>query len=273
MPESYEMQLAERLLGHAEHGDTTIVTKVLNGLSPEERLTVARDMDKLNEAHRKANPNLPDIILVTAANTKGDERLVDMKVEGKTDSGKQTSVNIYDMPVSDTAASVYDILPDTTKLDSDPSSINKGEYDKAVELLTKLEPTQDQAERDATKIVDILLKKGDFGNDFLHKAIEKLLEKYAQQGEQAVQQLVDVINKRLEEQSSELRVRGNYSEEAREARYGGPFLIYYQPRRYTIPSASLSLRRNGSSETEDEVKGTTAVELPNDWYWSTQKSR
>ena len=249
-----EMLLAERLLGHAEHGDSTIVTKVLNGLSPEERLTVAREMDKLNEAHRKSIPNLPDITLVTVNNTNGDESLVDMKVKGKTGSGKQTSVDIYDMPASETA-----------KLDSDPSSIDNGEYSKAVEALTKLESTQEQAERDAARITETLLRKGNFGNNLDRITIEKLLEQYAEKsmeerkpGQEAFQQLVEVINKKLEEKNSELRVKGNYD-------LGNVSCETVSPDVKTIfPSASLSLRKNGSSEIMDKVKGSVSMEIEED---------
>jgi len=77
--ESHEDKVA-RLTDMAEKKDLGGLSAELNAMSPEDRLAMAKDMDKLNEQNRASNSSLPDIELTTRRDSKYDEQLDDLQV-------------------------------------------------------------------------------------------------------------------------------------------------------------------------------------------------
>src|SRR5262249_7556507 len=56
----------------------------LNSMTIEDRLAVVREMDRINEEHRKTNANLPDIVFETNKDAAGREHLQDVQIATKT---------------------------------------------------------------------------------------------------------------------------------------------------------------------------------------------
>jgi hypothetical protein len=73
-------QRAEDLVGRAESGDKDGLSAELNSMTMEDRLAVAREMDRLNEERRASNPGLPDIEINVTTDTGGREHLADVNV-------------------------------------------------------------------------------------------------------------------------------------------------------------------------------------------------
>jgi len=102
-------QKAEALVTRAESGDKDGLSQELNSMTMADRLAVAREMDRLNEEHRAANPNLPDIELSITKDTGEQLHLSDIELKqdrswinpARWFGDRQSSQDIYDPPAGE----------------------------------------------------------------------------------------------------------------------------------------------------------------------------
>lgn len=76
-------QKAKELVDLAEGGDKFALTLELNRMDPQDRLAVAREMDRLNEQRRSSDPDLPDIEITTSPSEfpGGPHELSDLQIK------------------------------------------------------------------------------------------------------------------------------------------------------------------------------------------------
>lgn len=84
---------AESLVQKAESGDKSGLSEELNSMTIEDRLAVAREMDRINAEHRKTNSDLPDIELTTNTDAGGREHLQDIQM--KTEKAWYNPANLW----------------------------------------------------------------------------------------------------------------------------------------------------------------------------------
>lgn len=113
-----EAEMIESLTKDAEQGES--VGDALNQIPFQERLQIARKMDALNEERRKADPNLPDLILTTKNDSGGSEHLTDITART---SGKYWDSNkdVYDLPKAAQTQALDYILDSSLERDSQDS--------------------------------------------------------------------------------------------------------------------------------------------------------
>lgn len=73
-------QRAENLVSRAESGDKDGLSAELNSMTMEDRLSVARQMDRLNEQRRASDPHLPDIEINVTTDSGGRAHLSDINL-------------------------------------------------------------------------------------------------------------------------------------------------------------------------------------------------
>lgn len=281
MSDQYEVKLAEALVAHAEGGHEPIVTAVLNDLSIEERYTVAKRMDSINEQRRARNPFIPDIeiIEVDMVGCAGMQ-VVDMRIKlPSLAESRPVYKDIYDLPTAG----------DREQTDDDPTSVDADDFARAMDVLRSLKPGiivvdgvskkgdippeqleqlgkfafdgagkgSDVLESDAGCIAEILSRKGDFGTPHQRERIESILAKYARAGDEAMQGLVGAINRKLVELDSDLQVRGD-RELAQDPDYSCQLMHAHDergccPTAPRVPRVSLTLMLEG--EPEDRIVG------------------
>jgi hypothetical protein len=100
MNEKEIQRKAEDLVSQVEKGSNNSLSDELNNLSPQDRLAVAREMDKINFEHRLQNRNLPDI-QIGVGSSGHEASLLDMRIRK---AGKDT--DIYN-PKTETDKSLY----------------------------------------------------------------------------------------------------------------------------------------------------------------------
>jgi hypothetical protein len=99
---------AEQLVTKAESGDKSGLTEELNNMTIEDRLAVAREMDRLNDDHRKSNPSLPDIELTTNSDAAGREHLQDIQANTRTERSYLNPARWFGDTHSSSRQDVYD---------------------------------------------------------------------------------------------------------------------------------------------------------------------
>ncbi len=102
-------QRAEDLTSRVESGNTDGLSEELNSMTIEDRLSVARKMDEINEQHRASNSDLPDIEIVTTDGIGGSEHLSEVNLReergwynpAKWFGDSRSSEDIYDPPAGE----------------------------------------------------------------------------------------------------------------------------------------------------------------------------
>ena len=110
MPDKNHDALIENLSKDAEKGND--VSDVLNQIPFEERLQVAKEMEKANAKHRTADPALPELTIDMENDSSGQDHLAHLKSGGK---------NVYQLPTvaeGDFRTKFFDLIVDT-KMDRD----------------------------------------------------------------------------------------------------------------------------------------------------------
>ncbi|HEY9871280.1 MAG TPA: hypothetical protein V6D08_19120 [Candidatus Obscuribacterales bacterium] len=74
---------AEELVTKAEAGDKNALTGELNAMSIEDRIAVAREMDRLNAERRKSNADLPDIEVFITTDAGRRQHLSDIQIKSE----------------------------------------------------------------------------------------------------------------------------------------------------------------------------------------------
>ncbi len=110
---SFDRNEVENLTAKAEGGNS--VSNELNAMDPNERLAMARSMDRVNAAHRKADQYIPDLVIEEKKDQNGRKHLFDIQTNDKLGSDynpfHKQHYDVYDLPQSVQDLNVERALP------------------------------------------------------------------------------------------------------------------------------------------------------------------
>jgi hypothetical protein len=99
---TFSRDAVENLTAKAEAGNS--ISNELNAMDPEKRLAMARCMDRVNAVHRKADENIPDLVIEEMGDQDGHQHLFDMQYYNKLGSTwnplNKQNIDVYDLPQS-----------------------------------------------------------------------------------------------------------------------------------------------------------------------------
>ncbi len=99
---NFNRDTVENLTAKAESGNS--ISNELNAMDPTERLAMARAMDRVNAAHRKADQYTPDLIIEEKTDQDGHQHLFDMQYDSKLGSDwnpfNKQHYDVYNLPQS-----------------------------------------------------------------------------------------------------------------------------------------------------------------------------
>lgn len=126
----FNRNTVENLTAKAEAGEA--ISNELNAMEPEERLAAARCIDRVNAAHRKADQNIPDLIIEEMADQDKKLHLFDIqhhKPKATWNPANPQNIDVYDLPQSVADLNVERALPRSMQSDRWKLILT---YDKAV---------------------------------------------------------------------------------------------------------------------------------------------
>jgi hypothetical protein len=129
MDEMARQKTAEKLVCRLEGGDTRSLSEELNSMSMQDRLSVAKTMDELNDKHRRRDIRLPDLVL-KVSDDGGQERLLNILLFETFANGSGMKISdIYDylgQPLYAKPECIPDSLADTSReLERGPAGSGK----------------------------------------------------------------------------------------------------------------------------------------------------
>ncbi|MCC7528150.1 MAG: hypothetical protein IT342_06495 [Candidatus Melainabacteria bacterium] len=99
---TFNRDTVENLTAKAEAGNS--IANELNAMDPGQRLAMARCMDRVNAAHRKADEYIPDLVIEEMKDQDGRSHLFDMQYDNKLGSNynpfNKKNIDVYDLPQS-----------------------------------------------------------------------------------------------------------------------------------------------------------------------------
>lgn len=116
---TFNRDTVENLTAKAEGGNS--ISNELNAMDPTTRLAMARAMDRVNAAHRKADQYIPDLVIEEKADQDGHQHLFDMQYDNKLGSDwnpfNKQHYDVYDLPQSVADLNVERSLPSSMQSD------------------------------------------------------------------------------------------------------------------------------------------------------------
>ncbi|PZM83400.1 MAG: hypothetical protein DKT66_09590 [Candidatus Melainabacteria bacterium] len=116
---TFNRDTVENLTAKAEGGNS--ISNELNAMDPTTRLAMARAMDRVNAAHRKADQYIPDLVIEEKADQDGHQHLFDMQYDNKLGSDwnpfNKQHYDVYDLPQSVADLNVERSLPASMQSD------------------------------------------------------------------------------------------------------------------------------------------------------------
>ncbi len=116
---TFNRDTVENLTAKAESGNS--IANELNAMDPQARLAMARSMDRVNAAHRKADQYIPDLVIEEKTDQNGRQHLFDMKTDDKLGSDwnpiHKQHYDVYDLPQSVADLNVERSLPASMQSD------------------------------------------------------------------------------------------------------------------------------------------------------------